>query len=397
MPLILEPFCRVVIDLAGLLPLSSNRFEYILILIDVATCYAEAVPLKRITATDVAGGLFSIFTRLGFSLEIQSDNGPQFISGVLKEFNVLAGVKHKFSIPFHSQTNAVIERFHGSLKIMRKLSHECSTFWDKYLDGALYAYRSQVHSATGFPPFYLLFGNALRGPMAILHDLFTRQNVSADTYFQYHYITDLHNKIKTSCRIEQDSACEVAETSRQKHESKSRLEVFEAGDLVMSCCHSLTISWFSSFKLANNGVPTSNDSLTEAPVIDRSSLFATLPFDQRDATDILPPQPTHDELSEEDLALKFSKGITFALPEGVAHVSAVTEDPSSRRGTLPSPSTSDIKSKARINPMLDSYKLCEVNNILGEFSDVLTALPGHTPSIMHHIELTADFLIRIKP
>ncbi|GFN80809.1 Zinc finger protein [Plakobranchus ocellatus] len=235
----------------------------------------------------------------------------EFISGVLKELNVLAGVKHIFSTSFHPQTNAVIERFHGILKNM-KLSHECPTCWDKYLDAALYAYRNKVHSATGFSPFYLLFGRAPRGPMAMLHDLFTRQNVSADTYFQYHYIIDLHNKIKTSCRIAQDSASEVAETSRD-----------------MNLRH--------------------------------ASKFFNL--------------PTHDELSDEDLALKFSKGITFAPPEGVAYVSAVTEDPSSVGGSLPSPSTSDIKSKVRINPLLDSYKLSEVNDILGEFSDVLTALP----------------------
>ncbi|GFO24728.1 Zinc finger protein [Plakobranchus ocellatus] len=46
--------------------------------------------------------------------------------------------------------------------------------------------------------------------------------------------------------------------------------------------------------------------------------------------------------------------------------------------------------------MLDSYKLSEVNDILDEFSDVLTALPGHTPSIMHHIDLTTDVPIRVK-
>ncbi|GFN79020.1 reverse transcriptase [Plakobranchus ocellatus] len=101
--------------------------------------------------------------------------------------------------------------------MLQKLSNECPTCWDKYLDAALYAYRSQVHSATGFFPFYLLFGRAPSGPMAMLHNLFTRQNESADTYFQYHYIIDLHNKIKASCRIAQDSASEVAEASRQRH------------------------------------------------------------------------------------------------------------------------------------------------------------------------------------
>ncbi|GFO24727.1 reverse transcriptase [Plakobranchus ocellatus] len=153
--------------------------------------------------------------------------------------------------------------------------------------------------------------------MAMLHDLFTRLNVSADTYFQYHYIIDLHNKIKTSCRVAQDSASEVAEASRQRHGLKSRLKVFEPGDLVMIL------------------LPQSNNKLV---------LQLQGPF-ERNATNILPPQPTHDELSNEDLALKFSKGITFAQPESVAYVSAVTEDPSSVGGTLPSRSTWDIKSK----------------------------------------------------
>ncbi|GFO42432.1 reverse transcriptase [Plakobranchus ocellatus] len=83
-----------------------------------------------------------------------------------------------------------------------------------------------------FPKFYLLFGRAPRGSMAMLHDLFTRQNISSDTYFHYHYVLDLHNKIKTSCRITQDSAHEVAELSRHIHKSKSRLKVFEPGDLL---------------------------------------------------------------------------------------------------------------------------------------------------------------------
>ncbi|GFO22854.1 Pol polyprotein [Plakobranchus ocellatus] len=110
-----------------------QAIEYILTLIDVAIRYAETVPLKRITAIDVADELFSIFTRLGFPLDIQSDNGPQFISGVLKELNVLAGVKHVFSTPFHPQTNAVVGRFHGTLKnMLRKLSRECPTCVDAY-------------------------------------------------------------------------------------------------------------------------------------------------------------------------------------------------------------------------------------------------------------------------
>ncbi|GFN88260.1 gypsy retrotransposon integrase 1 [Plakobranchus ocellatus] len=44
------PFERVMIDLVGPLPLSSDRYEYLLTHVDVSTRWAEAVPLRRITA-----------------------------------------------------------------------------------------------------------------------------------------------------------------------------------------------------------------------------------------------------------------------------------------------------------------------------------------------------------
>ncbi|GFO31436.1 gypsy retrotransposon integrase 1 [Plakobranchus ocellatus] len=64
-PIVGEPFERVMIDLVGPLPLSSDRYEYLLTPVDVSTRWAEAIPLRRITAKDVAEALFSIFVRLG--------------------------------------------------------------------------------------------------------------------------------------------------------------------------------------------------------------------------------------------------------------------------------------------------------------------------------------------
>ncbi|GFO41581.1 reverse transcriptase [Plakobranchus ocellatus] len=185
-----------------------------------------------------------------------------------------------------------------------------------------------------FPPFIYYSAVLLEAPWLYCMILFIRQNVSADTYFLYHFIIDLHNKIKTSCRIAQDSASEVAEASTQRHEPASRLKVFEPGDLVMVLLRqsnnklvlqiqgplevikkqsavnyiidlghrytnlhvnflrkyyprkdSVPVSANVASSLSNNGVPTSNNSLTETRDIDRSSLFATLPFNQCYATD----------------------------------------------------------------------------------------------------------------
>ncbi|GFO37589.1 gypsy retrotransposon integrase-like protein 1 [Plakobranchus ocellatus] len=71
MPPILEPFQRVVIDLVGPLPCTDSKNMYVLTLIDMATRWAEAVPLRSISSQHVAESLFLIFTRLGFPVEIQ--------------------------------------------------------------------------------------------------------------------------------------------------------------------------------------------------------------------------------------------------------------------------------------------------------------------------------------
>ena len=57
MPLIDTPFKRVAVDIVG--P------WYILTLVDYATRYPEAVPLKKITTEAVAEALLDIYSRVG--------------------------------------------------------------------------------------------------------------------------------------------------------------------------------------------------------------------------------------------------------------------------------------------------------------------------------------------
>ncbi|GFO15100.1 gypsy retrotransposon integrase-like protein 1 [Plakobranchus ocellatus] len=229
-----EPFERLMIDFVSPLPLSSDRYVYLLTLVDVSTRWAEAVPLRRITAKDVAEALFSIFVRLGFPMEIQSDRGQQFMSKLLAKFNRLCNIKHFVSTPYHPQTNGIVERFHSTLKSMiRKLSHESPAEWNRFVSAALFAYRNQVHSSTGFSPFSLLFGRAPRGPIQILSDIFLNKDLSGETSFQYHYVIDLHNRIRKGLRLAQDSVRDSVDESRLRHEPKSKLKHFVPGDEVL--------------------------------------------------------------------------------------------------------------------------------------------------------------------
>ena len=74
MPLIDTPFKRVAVDIVGpIAPPSEAGHRYILTLVDYATRYPEAVPLKKITTEAVAVALLDIYSRVGIPEEVLTD------------------------------------------------------------------------------------------------------------------------------------------------------------------------------------------------------------------------------------------------------------------------------------------------------------------------------------
>jgi transposase InsO family protein len=99
-------------------PASEHGNRFALTLVDYATRYPEAVPLKNETAETVAEALVGIFSRVGVPKEIVSDQGPQLMSGVMKEVSRLLSVKQLVTTPYHPMYNGLVERFNGILKTM---------------------------------------------------------------------------------------------------------------------------------------------------------------------------------------------------------------------------------------------------------------------------------------
>jgi len=80
-PLVDTPFKRVVVDNVGpIYPASDQGNRYLLTLVDYATRYPEAAPLKNIDTETVAEALVSMFSNIGIPCEILSNNGAQFVS-----------------------------------------------------------------------------------------------------------------------------------------------------------------------------------------------------------------------------------------------------------------------------------------------------------------------------
>ena len=155
MPLIDEPFKRVAVDIVGPIhPVTDKGNRYILTLVDYATRYPEAIPLKTIETERVAEALLDIFSRVGIPQEMLSDMGTQFTSSLMKEVSRLISVKQITTTPYHPMTNGMVERFNGTLKqMLKRMCSDRPKDWDKYINAVLFAYREVPQESLGFSPF----------------------------------------------------------------------------------------------------------------------------------------------------------------------------------------------------------------------------------------------------
>lgn len=191
MPTIGAAFSRVAVDLIGpIAPMSERGHRYIFTLVDYATRYAEAVALKRIDAETVAEALVSIFSRLGVPEEILSDRGPQFTSELMGEVSRLLTLRQITTTHYHPMCNGLCEKFNGTVKIMfKRLYIEKPRDWDRYLDPLMFAYREAPQESLGFPPFELMHAHRVRGPLAILKELWTEDRIEPEVKTTYQNAT----------------------------------------------------------------------------------------------------------------------------------------------------------------------------------------------------------------
>ena len=154
MPLMDFPFKRVAVDLIGpIVPASDKGHQYVLTLVDYATRYPEAVPLKNIDTETVAEALLDLYSRVGIPEEVLSDLGTQFVSECMQKVSRLLSIRRLTTTPYHPICNGLTEKFNGTLKkMLRRLCVEQPKQWYRFINPLLFAYREVPQASTWFSP-----------------------------------------------------------------------------------------------------------------------------------------------------------------------------------------------------------------------------------------------------
>ena len=379
MPLIDEPFRRVAVDIIGPLhPSTDKGNRFILTLMDYATRYPEAIALPGIDTERVAEALLEMFSRIGIPQEILTDMGSQFTSGLMVEVSRLISMKQLTTTPYHPMCNGLVERFNGTLKqMLKRMCSERPKDWDKYLPAILFAYREVPQESLGFSPFELVYGRTVRGPMAILKELWTNDIKDPEIKSTYQYVFDLRDRLESTCELAHQNLEKASRRHKIYFDKKAMTRNMKPGEkalvLLPTENNKLLMQWKGPYQIVrkvgnvdymldvNGTVKTYHANLLKKYVEREEPEISFL-------MSIVNPEQIDNPESDDD-------------QEEYVGVSSSVE------------SYADVD----INQDLDEVKIQTIKELFQSFSDVFTEQPGHTHLIQHDIRLTTDKPVRVSP
>ena len=177
--------------------MTEKKNRFVLTLIDYTTRWVEAAPLRETTTTAVSEEVIAFFSRFGLPSIVLSDGGPQFTSNQMEDVLRNLGVVHAVSTPYHPQSNGLCERANATIKSMiKKLSFDNPSSWDRLLKCALFAYREVPQETTGFNPFEMVYDSIPRGPLSLHRDVWLLSDSGVQCQSTYEYVSELKKRIE---------------------------------------------------------------------------------------------------------------------------------------------------------------------------------------------------------
>jgi hypothetical protein len=155
-------FDLIGIDLVFGLPETNEGYHGIMVVTEYLSKYPYAVPIKSKSAEEISSQLFKYISMFGPPKCMLSDQGNEFNNKLVKSLLETAGTEHKVTSAYNPRTNGQTERFNQTLiNSLRKHCEANPNDWHLWLPYILLAYRSRVHTSTGFTPFEIVFGRKM--------------------------------------------------------------------------------------------------------------------------------------------------------------------------------------------------------------------------------------------
>lgn len=221
-----ESFDKIAMDVVGPLPSSPSGNVYILTIQDLLTKYSLAIPLKTVTAVDIADAFINKFIcRFGSPKTVLTDQGSNFINSLMRTVAKKFKITQCKTTAFHPQSNGSIERSHHVL--IEYLKHYIeNNNWDEWLPLATFSYNTSVHEGTRHTPHELVFGKRARLPSSSPLESDTQDPTYID------YLFELQKKLATLQENAHTNLEEAKDRTKKYYDRRMRAHEYKAGDYV---------------------------------------------------------------------------------------------------------------------------------------------------------------------
>ena len=134
--------------------------------------------------------------------------------------------------PYHPQTNGQCECFNSTLlNMLGTLTPEQKKDWKSHVPSMVHAYNCTKNAATGFSPYYLLFGREPRLPVDVEFGL--QRGNQRGPLGESNYVSQLRRRLKFA----HNKAKQIASKQQARHKGlydrKCRGATLDVGDLVL--------------------------------------------------------------------------------------------------------------------------------------------------------------------
>lgn len=225
-----QPFELVSIDFLHL-DKCKGGYEYILVIVDHFTRFAQAYATTSKSARTVADRIFNDYAlKFGLPARIHHDQGGEFENQLFAQLKKNCGVLGSRTTPYHPQGNGQVERFNRTLlQMLKTLTDKQKTNWKESLNKLIYAYNCTRCEVTGFSPFYLLFGRSPRLPIDLLFGL-TSETGKVD---HQKYMEKWRQEMQEAYEVVQENAQKSKERGKRHYDGKAKSSVLYPGDRVL--------------------------------------------------------------------------------------------------------------------------------------------------------------------
>ena len=212
------PFEMISIDYLHL-DKCKGGFEYVLVVLDHFTRFTQAYATRNKSSKAAADKLFNQFIlQFGFPKRIHHDKGREFNNKLFYHLHRLAGIKASNTTPYHPMGDGQVERMNRTLgNMLKAIPENEKNNWKDHLPKLMFADNSTTHKATGFSPFFLMFGRPSRLP---IDSLFPNNEPDGNCSYG-EFVTKWKESMNQAYEIANHNIGKASDYNKQKYDCKA--------------------------------------------------------------------------------------------------------------------------------------------------------------------------------